>query len=195
MNKNDNQRTRLTKLLFKNSLIKLLHKKTIYQITVSELCTEAELNRSTFYKYYGNVYDILEELAEETLAKGTQCIQEIEAAGLDYGKEPLYHLLCYVRENKDIYQLLLNNTVNGDFPEKMLKSIIDFFKREASLAINNMKMSEYTFQYLVSGSISVIQNWINGPMTESPSEISNHIYDLSVCILTHMNMLPEEYSK
>ena len=88
MNKNDNQRTRLTKLLFKNSLIKLLHKKTIYQITVSELCTEAELNRSTFYKYYGNVYDILEELAEETLAKGTQCIQEIEAAGLDYGKEP-----------------------------------------------------------------------------------------------------------
>lgn len=177
MNKNDNQRTRLTKLLFKNSLIKLLHKKTIYQITVSELCTESELNRSTFYKYYGNVYDILEELAEETLAKGTQCIQEIEAAGLDYGKEPLYHLLCYVRENKDIYQLLLNNTVNGDFPEKMLKSIIDFFKREASLAINNMKMSEYTFQYLVSGSISVIQNWINGPMTESPSEISNHIYD------------------
>ena len=75
MNKNDNQRTRLTKLLFKNSLIKLLHKKTIYQITVSELCTESELNRSTFYKYYGNVYDILEELAEETLAKGTQFIQ------------------------------------------------------------------------------------------------------------------------
>ena len=45
MNKNDNQRTRLTKLLFKNSLIKLLHKKTIYQITVSELCTDAEQNR------------------------------------------------------------------------------------------------------------------------------------------------------
>ena len=193
MAKNDNQRTRLTKLLLKNSLIKLLHKKQIYQITVSELCTEAELNRSTFYKYYGNVRDILEELEEETLAKGMQCMQEIEESGV--GKEPLYRLLCYVRENKDIYQLLLNNTVNGDFPEKMLKSIIDFFKREASLAINNMKMSEYTFQYLVSGSISVIQNWINGPMTESPSEISNHIYDLSVCILTHMNMLPEEYSK
>lgn len=195
MNKNDNQRTRLTKLLFKNSLIKLLHKKTIYQITVSELCTEAELNRSTFYKYYGNVHDILEELAEETLAKGTQCIQEIEAAGVDYGKEPLNRLLCDVKENKDIYQLLLNNNVNDDFPAKMLKNTIDFFKDKAGPAINDVEMSEYTFEYLVSGCFSVIQSWLNGPMTESPSEISNHIYELSVCILTHMNMMPEEYSK
>lgn len=29
MTKNNNQRTRLTKLLFKNSLIKLLHKKNL----------------------------------------------------------------------------------------------------------------------------------------------------------------------
>jgi len=103
--------------------------------------------------------------------------------------------LCDVKENKDIYQLLLNNNVNEDFPAKMLKNTIDFFKRKASLTINDVKMSEYTFEYLVSGCFSVIQNWLNGTMTESPSEISNHIYDLSVCILTHMNMLPEEYSK
>ena len=193
MAKNDNQRTRLTKLLLKNSLIKLLHKKQIYQITVSELCTEAELNRSTFYKYYGNVRDILEELEEETLAKGMQCMQEIEESGV--GKEPLYRLLCYVKENKDIYQLLLNNDVTGDFPTKMLKGMTDFFKHKSGPAINEIRMSEYTFEYLVSGCISVIQSWIDGPMAESPTEISNHIYDLSVCILTHMNMLPEEYSK
>lgn len=195
MTKNDNQRTRLTKLLFKNSLIKLLHKKPIYQITVSELCAKAELNRSTFYKYYGNVHDILEELEEETLAKGTQCMQEIEAAGIDYGKEPLHQMLNYVKENKDIYQLLLSNDVNGDFSERMLKGITDFFKSKVGSTINEIKMSEYTFQYLISGCISVIQKWINGPMAEPPYEIANHIYDLSVCILEHMDMLPEEYTK
>ena len=66
MNKKDNQRTRLTKLLFKNSLISLLQKKSIYQISVTELCDAAELNRSTFYKYYDNVSDILTELEKET---------------------------------------------------------------------------------------------------------------------------------
>lgn len=195
MTKNDNQRTRLTRLLLKNSLIKLLHKKPIYQITVSELCADAELNRSTFYKYYGNVQDILEELEEETLAKSTQCIQEIESAGIDYGKEPLYRLLCYVKENQEIYQLLMNNDVSGDFPAKMLKSITGFFKSQAEPAIHEVKLSEYTFEYLISGCISVIQRWVSGPMTEPPAEISDHIYDLSICILAHKNMLPKEYLK
>lgn len=62
MDKHENQRVRLTKKLFRDSLIALLRKKKIYQITVSELCAAAELNRSSFYKHYGNVYDVLAEL-------------------------------------------------------------------------------------------------------------------------------------
>lgn len=58
MDKHENQRVRLTKKLFRDSLIALLRKKKIYQITVSELCAAAELNRSSFYKHYGNVYDV-----------------------------------------------------------------------------------------------------------------------------------------
>ena len=66
MSKKENQRTRLTKMLFKDGLIALLQKKTIYQISVTELCEAAELNRSTFYKYYNNVRDVLTELEQET---------------------------------------------------------------------------------------------------------------------------------
>jgi len=64
MDKHENQRVRLTKKLFRDSLIALLRKKKIYQITVSELCAAAELNRSSFYKHYGNVYDVLAELED-----------------------------------------------------------------------------------------------------------------------------------
>ena len=69
MDKHENQRVRLTKKLFRDSLIALLRKKKIYQITVSELCAAAELNRSSFYKHYGNVYDVLAELEEDFLAQ------------------------------------------------------------------------------------------------------------------------------
>ena len=55
MNTKDNQRVRLTKRLLRESLIKLLGKQTIYDITVSQLCEDAEINRSTFYKYYNNI--------------------------------------------------------------------------------------------------------------------------------------------
>ncbi len=53
MNIKENQRVRLIKALFHNSLINLLKNKMLYEITITELCSEAGLNRSTFYKYYG----------------------------------------------------------------------------------------------------------------------------------------------
>ena len=46
-----------------NALISLLKKKPLEYITVSELCTEAGVNRSTFYLHYETIEDILEETA------------------------------------------------------------------------------------------------------------------------------------
>ena len=46
----DNQRVRLTKRLLQDSLIELMKTKTIYKISIKEICELAEVNRSTFYK-------------------------------------------------------------------------------------------------------------------------------------------------
>lgn len=184
MNKKDNQRMRLTKLLFKNGLISLLQKKPIYQISVTELCDTAELNRSTFYKYYENVRDILIELEKETLQKGKQCMQEIVVSEEDFYIAPLYRLLCDIQNNREIYQLLMNNSVDDGFTSDMMQETIDFLKDQAnSLHIKEGNKSNYLFQYLVSGCTSVIQNWINGPMLETPMEISELIYHTSLAVL------------
>lgn len=193
MNKKDNQRMRLTKMLFKNSLISLLHKKSIYQISVTELCDAAELNRSTFYKYYENVRDILIELEKETLQKGKQCMQESAVGEEGFYIVPLYRLLCDIQNNREIYQLLLNNSAHDGFPADMMQETIDFLKDQAkSLNIKEGNKSNYLFQYLVSGCVSVIQNWINGPMQESPMEISELIYHTSVAVLESARVEKED---
>lgn len=184
MNKKDNQRMRLTKLLFKNALITLLQNKSIYQISVTELCNTAELNRSTFYKYYNNVRDILTELEKETLQKSKQCMQEIAVGEENFHITPLYRLLCDMQNNREIYQLLFNNSTNSDFSSDIMQETIEFLRDTAnSLDIKEEEKSNYLFQYLVSGCISVIQNWINGEMKESPIEISELIYHTSVAVL------------
>lgn len=193
MNKKDNQRMRLTKLLFKNSLIFLLQKKSIYQISVTELCNNAELNRSTFYKYYDNVRDILTELEKETLQRSKRCMQEIAAGEENFHIAPLYHLLCDVQNNKDIYQLLLNNSTNDGFPADMMQETIEFLRDKAkSFNITEKEKSDYLFQYLVSGCISVVQNWINGPMKETPMEISELIYHTSVAVMKSVKNKKED---
>lgn len=184
MNKKENQRIRLTKMLFRNSLISLLQKKSIYQISVTELCEASEMNRSTFYKYYGNVRDVLTEIEEETLKQGQKCMQEIEVSGINFAIQPLYRLLCYVKENKELYQLLLNNNADDNFLSVMVQDTFDFLKyKSQNILPDSNKCSDYIFQYILSGCIHVIQSWINGYMTESPEEIAKLIYNASVSVI------------
>ena len=63
----ENQRVRLSKMLLKNALIKLLKEKPLEKITIYELCAEAQLNRVTFYKYYGSQYDLLTDIENDCL--------------------------------------------------------------------------------------------------------------------------------
>lgn len=184
MNKKDNQRTRLTKILFRNALISLLQKKSIYQISVTELCETSEMNRSTFYKYYGNVRDVLTELEEETLKQGQKCMQEIEVSGISHAIQPLYRLLCYIKEHKELYQLLLNNSADDNFSSVMIRDTFNFLKYNSLNILNDSNnFSDYIFQYILSGCIHVIQSWINSSMTESPEEIAQLIYNASVSVI------------
>lgn len=68
MNTKNNQRTGLSKLLFKNALMDLLKEKgSVAKISVIELCDRAELNRSTFYAHYDEPNDLLMEIETELL--------------------------------------------------------------------------------------------------------------------------------
>lgn len=184
MIKKENQRIRLTKMMFRNSLISLLQKKSIYQISVTELCNASELNRSTFYKYYGNVCDVLTEIEEEVLKQGQKCMQEIEVSGSDSAIQPLYRLLCYAKENKELYLLLLNNSADNNFLSVMIEDAIDFLKyKSQNILPDSKKFSDYLFQYILSGCIHVVHSWINSPMTESPEEIAQLIYNASISII------------
>ena len=65
----ENQRIRLSKTLLKNALVHLLQKKPLNKISVLEICETAQINRTTFYKYYGSQTDLLNEIESDFLAQ------------------------------------------------------------------------------------------------------------------------------
>lgn len=54
----DNRSTRKTKNAIENAFIELLQKKSIDKIKISEIVDGANVNRSTFYVHYFDVYDL-----------------------------------------------------------------------------------------------------------------------------------------
>ena len=96
-----NQRVMLTKRLLKESLIKMLETENIYKISIRELCEQAGINRSTFYKYYGSQFDLLREMEEDMLHHVQQTLMESERAKTESisGAVSYTHLDVYKRQS------------------------------------------------------------------------------------------------
>ena len=68
----ENQRIRVSKTMLEGALMRLLREKRVDKVTVYELCQEAGINRTTFYKYYGSPQDLLDQIIAEMLAQFEQ---------------------------------------------------------------------------------------------------------------------------
>ena len=102
----ENQRTRMTKRLLCEHLIQMMQEKPIDEISVSELCRRAGINRTTFYRYYTIPRDILSDIQSD-LKIEYDCI----LSGADNRVERLAGALRFVR-NHSGRAAVLNDGVN-----------------------------------------------------------------------------------
>ena len=64
-----NRRVQQTKTALREALIDLTGEKPLADITVTDLCARADINRSTFYLHYQGVHALLSEIEEQIIAR------------------------------------------------------------------------------------------------------------------------------
>lgn len=69
------RRVRKTKAQLREGLARLMLQKSIKEITVKELVDEVDINRSTFYLHYTDIYQMLQQIEEDALEEITQVMQ------------------------------------------------------------------------------------------------------------------------
>ena len=175
MNTKANQRVRLTKRLLRESLIKLLGKQTIYDITVSQLCEDAEINRSTFYKYYGSPFDLLADMEKDLLDFLSNAITE-------HAVNPvrIIETACeYMESHLEFGRLIINNNADPLFPQKLFSQAA---VKEAALAKYGGRKDpaelEYLFNFITYGAYRVICVWLNKDNREPPGQIARQMIRL-----------------
>jgi len=161
MNTKDNQRSRLTKLLMKQAFLDLMHKTAPDKITVKEICSTAELNRTTFYLHYSEPNDILIELEDEAIKQVSDALCSIghSGAGKTDTMANLFEFLRYIRKNDDLFRTFLVENSNPHFRRKLQKcakeTVMKWF--DVQLA---QEYKEYAYTYLISGCIDLLIEWI-----------------------------------
>ncbi len=142
-----------TKQNFFDSFWSIYENTRIEKITVKAICLKAGYNRSTFYEYFKDVFDVLEQI-EENLLPNTNDIPEVLIGNQLIGANEFEHL-NYFKEKKKYLKILLSENGDPSFTHK-LKTTLKPSIRILFENHSNIKNIDYVLEYILSGMIGVM---------------------------------------
>ena len=176
-----NRKTKYTQMVLKDSLMELMRQKSITQITIKELCENADINRTTFYAHYTDQYQLLTSIEDETLSWVKETIAGFsgKTEKQDFIRD-IEKVFAYLIENKNHIQVLMSEQGDIAFQKNLLRVIYE----QCGIWLTNdmstdLSKSELYFVFLVNGSVGIIQHWLKTGLKETASEMSAIIYNMS----------------
>ncbi|NTW95351.1 MAG: TetR/AcrR family transcriptional regulator [Erysipelotrichaceae bacterium] len=136
--------------------------KTIDKITVKEITQKAGYNRSTFYEYFHDAYDVLDKL-EETLIPNLSELPPITVLSKDFGL-PTDLFMDLFEHNKKYYAVLLSENGDPAFTSRLKKVIKPLLMSAFTGSTKPINHSlDYTLEYTLSAMIGILSYWISSP--------------------------------
>ncbi len=164
MNTKNNKRRQQTREKIESCFVELLQDREIDQITVSDICKQVGVNRSTFYANYLDIYHLADTLRNRLEQEvNTLYLQEgLLMAGLDYLK--LFH---HIRENRLFYKTYFKLGYDRrHIVDLSLLGQTDLFPREHL---------PYHIAFHKAGLNAIINAWLDNGCRESPEEMAQII--------------------
>ncbi|MBE5988039.1 MAG: TetR/AcrR family transcriptional regulator [Paenibacillaceae bacterium] len=161
--------TEKTRHSFISIFCKLYCQKPIEKITVQEIASKSGYNRSTFYQYFTDVYDLLSFIENDILSFISEKLKNKESADT----KPRDLLLLF--EEKGTYlDALLGEYGNMRFIEKLK---VEYFNDEQNDCIpRDNSAAPYLLEFQISTSFSLLRLWLRR-QKDLPSDILLNLID------------------
>ena len=175
-----NKRVLLTKKLIKNSLIEILETKGIQKVTVTEICTNAQINRSTFYAYYNSPYDLMSAIKMDIISDTEKLLEDCpELPPEKRLKFLLEKHLNYLSSHLKEF-MAFSSDIGEDFslPAQTMEIILTPYLNVILNERYNEKQREMIKIFSIYGTIGIVKNWIKSSQNISVKDLSNSIQKL-----------------
>jgi len=132
--------------------------KRIEKITVKEITQKTGYNRGTFYEYFIDVYDVLEQIETSIIPNINELLPIAMSAG-DLGV-PLDIFMGLYEQNDKYYSVLLGDNGDAAFASKLKNSIKPMLQKILKC---HVKVSEteldFILEYILSAMIGIMSYW------------------------------------
>ena len=167
-NKPDGRRVRMTKMLLKNALIDIMKTKSIHLISIKEICEEADVNRSTFYRHYNTQYDLYDEIIED-ITKDIGAIYKNDYTTVDF----LTKVLEYIESKRETFLVILSDNGKVSLGEAFVLFTGRFMDHN-----NTSELVTYVMEFIAAGLTSTIWSWLNKENRRPACDVARMLHNL-----------------
>lgn len=122
-------RSQNTLVAIRSSILELLQKKRLQEITIAEVCRSAHINRGTFYHHYFDIYDAYESIEDEFFEEISVRLSSVDVSRLELSF--FQEILEFISEHCAFTLFIYTN--NGK--NSLLTRLIDYVKNKYSAII------------------------------------------------------------
>lgn len=175
------RRVKYTKGVIKETLLELLQKKDISNITVKEICEIADINRGTFYRYYLDVYDLLKNIEQEFIEeiKQSPSIEHMQQHSVySFSKG----ILSIFENNKDLVRILFSTDRNIYFLNEVLEVTYDkcIGAWEDRNPDADSEEIENAVVFIFNGALGIINYWVKNDFKTPSDSIASYIENFCI---------------
>ena len=171
----NNRRTQMTRRLLKTALVELMGEKPFAQITIKDICEQADLNRTTFYLHYMDQSALLRDIEDEVQEKTLDYLRNVKPAADAPGMIEAF--LRYIQEQASLFKILLLDEGAEDFRRRFLENSLEGF-RENIPVVDDSRIKPYVLCFLMEGSVHMIMSWLERGFDLAPDELASLIFEL-----------------
>lgn len=131
--------------------------KRIEKITVKEIMEKAGYNRGTFYKYFLDVYDVLDQIEDSLLPELSEMPPLVMDNDLDI--LPIDAFIKLYSSSSKYYTVLLGNHGDPSFAGKIKNGIKVKIMEQLGTDTKTIPEIDYTLEFMLSAMIGILTYW------------------------------------
>ncbi|KAA1042376.1 TetR/AcrR family transcriptional regulator C-terminal domain-containing protein [Macrococcus equipercicus] len=169
-------------LIIEAEFLNLLEKHRFREITIKMICEAAHINRSTFYAYYLDKYDLLDRMIDTHL---TAIGQFVEQTSNDMQhtedikplvKKYFLNLCHYIYAHQQFFKTLMTVHPAQNFTQKLIETLRSNYLASIEANSSSLREPKYFVNYTLGGQFGILFFWLQNDCLEPPELMADIIY-------------------
>ena len=146
--------------------IEMLQTKKLSEISVSDICKLAGLNRTTFYANYTDIYGLADAIRDKLENEVSDLYREEVTQG--FNSNDYLKLFQHIKDNQIFYKTYFKLGYDNNYK---------IFRYDTNLAREHFqnRFIEYHMEFFKAGITQIIKLWLKSGCKESPEDMAEII--------------------